>query len=161
MAQGDVKVFDDLISYLEDGDISFGDSWAYALVSDTFASISKSASSPALGSFTECSAGGNYPSGGVNLTLANTLTGGVRTMKLDTGVHSGGVISISQNASNPTDARCAIIYSKTASTPTGAAVWVTDLTEDGTTPADLSGIDLEDTLGSGGNPGDILKLTVN
>lgn len=161
MSKGDVKVFDALLTYYRGPVDLDSDQWAYALVSNTFASISKALASPALGSFTECAAGGNYPSGGVNLTLNNSETGGVHTMKLNTGVHSGGKISIAQNASNPTNARCAIIYSKTASSPTGAAVWVTDLTEDGSTPADLSGIDLEDTLGSGGTPGDILKLTVN
>lgn len=157
MAKGDIKSFHDILPYYR-GTINFdSDQLAFALLSDTYASISQGASSPTLGSFTECSAGGNYSAGGVNLTLDNTETGGVHTIKLDTGVFVSGTITIDLDASNPTDARCGLFYSKTAS---DAAFAVVDLTDDGSTAVDLVGRDLEYTPDDSGTPGRITTFTV-
>lgn len=165
MAKGTLKVFNAFEEFRVDGvyDID-NDQWAMALLTNSVANLLPTETNPALGSTnaTECTPGGNYPAGGINLTILNTFTGGLKTFKLDTGVHSAGLITILADPANPTNAKTALIYSKPATSPVDAAAAYIDLTEDGgTTPIDLTGVDLEITFGTGGNPGEILKIPVS
>lgn len=161
MAKGDLLIFDQFLQYYRGVFDLDTDQWAMALLTDPVTSLLVSETDPALGSSNcnECSAGGNYPAGGINLTLNNSETGGVHTMKLNTSIHSGGLITIDQDASNPTNAKTALIYSKPATSPADAAACYIDLTEDGgSTAVDLTARPLEVTLGIDGTFGDILKV---
>lgn len=165
MAKGTLTVFDALWAYVEAAVFDFAaDQFAVAILSDPITSLLKTESNPALGSTNcnEVSAGGNYSAGGVNLTLANTDSGGTRTIKLDTGVHSSGVITIAQDAAGPTNCKTALVYDKDAVSPADAAICFIDLTEDdGTTPVDNSAVPIEITFGSGGNAGEIYVGTIS
>lgn len=165
MAKGTLKVFHAVNDYIEDQDIQWDvDQFAMAILSDSIVDLLPTETNPALGSTNcnEVSAGGNYAAGGVNLTLDNTDSGGVRTIKLNTTTHPSGLVTVLNDPANPTNAKTALVYDKDATTPTDAAVAYVDLTEDGgTTAVDMTGVDLEVTFGTGGNPGEILKFTVS
>ena len=159
MAKGDLLLFDAEPGYREDGVVSIdSDNWAIALLSDPVTALLVSESNPALGSANcnEVSPGGNYPSGGIDLTLNNSRANGIHKMVLDTGVHTSGIVSIAANAGNPTNVFTALLYSKTATSPADAAIGYIDLTENGgVTGIDLTGVTLNMTFGTGGNPGEI------
>lgn len=161
MAKGTLKVFDALIGYIEDQDIQWSDSFALALLSNPITSLLVTETNPALGSTncTEVAAGGNYTAGGVDLTLDNSLSGGVRTVKLNTTTHPSGLITISQDPAGPTNVKTALFYDKDATTPVDAAVAYIDLTENGgITAINNGGQDIEITFDGGGTPGVILTV---
>lgn len=164
MAKGTQKVFHAFIGYIENQQILFSHQWAVALLTNPVTSLLPTETNPALGSTncTEVSAGGNYPAGGINLTLNNSLTGGVRTMKLNTSIHAGGKITIAADPAGPTNAKTALVYDKDATSPVDAAAAYIDLTEDnGVTAVDNTAVQIEITFGTGGVLGDILKVSVN
>lgn len=164
MAKGDLTVFDAHWAHIEAGVFDFAaDQFAMAFLSDPITSLLKSETNPALGSANcnEVSAGGNYPAGGINLTLDNSNSGGTRTIKLNTGTHAGGVVSVAADPSGPTNVKTALIYDKDATSPADAAIAFIDLTEDdGVTAKDNSAVAIEVTFGQGGNPGEIYVGTI-
>ena len=100
MARGDLKTFD---YYPYNAGLKLynnsTDSFKYAIVTDTYASVLKTTVDPVLTSFTEVGAGGNYSAGG------NALAGVAWTI----GVVSAGVtaldftdVSMLKAAGNPT-----------------------------------------------------------
>jgi len=115
MAAGDVVYFDQWLVDVQEGvhDMET-DTFKVGLVTSTV-TPSTTTADPRWGaggstnlSTNEVTPGGNYSSGGI--TLANpsvTLSGGA-------GVFDGDDISVTQNGSNPTDARWAPIYNDTA-----------------------------------------------
>ena len=116
MALGDVTLFEefsDEISNVHDLD---ADTFKMALISD--ASPSLATATPNLSDFTECTPGGNYTSGG------NTLTTPTFTEAAGTATFDFDDLTISQNASNPTDARWGLVIN---STQANAAVGLVDL----------------------------------
>ena len=110
MAQGDIVVFDEAKAYMIDGGWAAADSIKMALV--TVATVPAAGDiTPALADYTEVAAGGNYTAGGEVLdTLANMTTEAAGTMTFD---DTGATVSWAQHASNPTNARYAIIYNGT------------------------------------------------
>jgi hypothetical protein len=162
MAKGTLLVFDATPGYLRDKDVDIASgSWKCALISDPVTSLLVSETGPALGStnINEVTAGGAYTAGGQALTLNNSDSGGVVTMKLNTTTHTGGKISWARTAGSPTNIKSAVIYDDNATTPVNAAICYIDLTEDGgTTAIDLSARDIEITFGTGGSAGDILNI---
>jgi len=115
MAQGDLTMFQDTLISMGEGGLE-----AIDFESDTFKmSLVKAATTPAAGDVVpaysggttnfngaaECTAGGNYTAGGA--ALANPVwseAAGVATFDVD------DPATWASNASNPTDARWAIIY---------------------------------------------------
>ena len=70
---------------------------------------------------TEVSAGGNYTAGGITLTCTDANSSGTLT------VSSATSISWAQDASNPTDARYAVLYKSTGTASTSPLVAYLDL----------------------------------
>lgn len=109
MAAGDLTVFNEAKGFLLDGGFEATDTLKVALV--TSATVpSASTASPTLSDFTEVTPGGNYSAGGTSigdLGTAVTVSGG--TMTFDSATNP----TWAQNASNPTNARYAIIYNDT------------------------------------------------
>lgn len=137
MARGDLKTFD---YYPYNAGLKLynnsTDSFKYAIVTDTYASISKAAVDPTLASFTDAPAGGNYTAGG------NALAGAAWTI----GTVAAGVtaldftdVSMLKSAGNPTTGRTVLIINSTAGNRCYHAI---DLTTDGTTAVDLVNNDL-------------------
>ncbi len=164
MAKGSLLVFDATPGYLRDKDIDLaGGTWKCALISNSIASLLVSETNPALGStnITQVSNGGGY-SDGIALTLDNSDSGGVVTMKLNTSTHTDGKISWTKAASSPEDIKTAVVYDDAATTPANAAVCYIDLTEDGgTTAVSLVAVDLDITFGSDTTAGNILTIATN
>jgi len=140
MAKGDVVRFDAAHGFRLAGTVDVdGGTWKLAILSVGVDVITKAESNPrfGLGNLTEVTPGGNYAAGGVALTLDNSNAAGVYTQKLNTGVHSSGQLVIAQHASNPTNARTAVLYEDTAASDEATHFW--DLTLDGgTTPVDMT-----------------------
>jgi len=153
MAKGDVVRFDAAHGFRLAGTVDVvASNWKIALLSVGVDVITKAESDPrrGLGNLTEVTPGGNYPAGGVLLTLANTNAAGVYTQKLNTGVHSSGQIVIAQHASNPTNAKTALLYDDDAPSNNATHFW--DLTLDGgTTAVDMTAgpLTLDFTTGPG------------
>lgn len=110
MAAGDITVFNEAKAFLIDGGFANTDNISLALI--TSATVPTAADvTPALGDYTEVTAGGNYTAGGEVLdTIANMVTQSGGTMTFD---DTGASVTWSQNASNPTNARYGIIYNST------------------------------------------------
>ena len=109
MAAGDLTVFNEAKGFLLDGGFEAADVIKVALVTSATAPTASTAS-PTLSDFTEVAAGGNYTAGGASigdLGTAVTVSGGTATFDSATNP------SWAQNASNPTNARYAIIYNDT------------------------------------------------
>ena len=162
MAQGATEVFEALAGYLRDKDIDLASgTWKCALLSDPITALVDSETAPALGSTNcnEVSAGGGYSAGGIALTMANTDTGGVVALKLNTGTHADGKISWTSGASSPTNIKSALVFDDAATTPVDAAAVFIDMTVDGgVTPISLVLANISITFGSGGNAGEIFKI---
>ena len=110
MAAGDVTVFDEAKAYMIDGGWASADDIRVALITATTAPTAADAT-PALLDYTECTAGGNYvavtaTTGELLDSLANCVTEAAGTMTFD---DTGATVSWAQHASNPTDARYALI----------------------------------------------------
>ena len=163
MTQGTAEAFEAFSGYLRDKDVDIaGGTWKVALLTDPITALVDSETNPALGSTncTEVSAGGGYTAKGIALTLDNSDSGGVVTMKLNTTTHTGGKITWTAAAGSPVNIKSAIVYDDAATSPTDAAVWFADLTVDGgTTAISLVGADVEITFGSGAAAGDIMTIT--
>jgi len=114
MAAGDITIFDqfgvDKGNKIHDLD---GDTYKFALIDSTLAPTDADAA-PHFGgtgttdeSTNEVTPGGNYSAGGVTLTTVSYANAaGVVSWKADK-------VTIAQNASNPTNARYAVIYNST------------------------------------------------
>ena len=114
MAAGDITIFDqfgvDLGNKIMDLD---GDTYNFALIDSTLAPVDTDAAPHFGGTGTtneatnEVTPGGNYSAGGPAMTTVSYANAaGVVSWKADK-------ISIAQHASNPTNARYAIIYNST------------------------------------------------
>jgi len=165
MAQGSHTVFHATAGYLRDKDVDIaGGTWKAALLTNPITSLLNSETNPALGSTnaTEVTQGGGYTTKGIALTMANTDTGGVVTLKLNTSTHPSGKITWTSSASgDPDDIKSMIVYDDAATSPTDAAVIFFDMTADGgTTAISLLAGDVSFTFGSGGVAGAILTVTV-
>lgn len=109
MAAGDLVVFNEARGFLIDGGFESTDTLKCALVTSATAPTASTAS-PTLSDFTEVAAGGNYTAGGTSLGdlgTAVTTSGGTATFDSSTNP------SWAQHASNPTNARYAIVYNDT------------------------------------------------
>jgi len=112
MAAGDFTLFEEFsatISNLHDLD---SDTIKLALITSATAPTAADAT-PALADYTECSAGGNYVAGGTDMNATFTEASGTATF-------DGDNITWSKNASNPTDARYALVHDTTT---VGAIGW--------------------------------------
>ena len=112
MAAGDTTVFEEARAYMFDGDWGSTDTIKCALVTATPTPTVSDAvpgmNAGATTTYTEVTAGGNYVAGGETLdTWGNMVTEAGGTMTFD---DTGASISWAQHASNPTDARYAVIY---------------------------------------------------
>ena len=145
MARGDLKTFD---YYPYNAGLKLynnsTDSFKYAIVTDTYASVLKTAVDPVLADFTDVGTGGNYTAGG------NALAGVAWTI----GVVAAGVtgldftdVSLSKAAGNPTTGKTLLILNSTATSRCYHAI---DLTTDGTTAVDLVNNDLTVTFNANG-----------
>lgn len=165
MAQGDITVFDALAGYLRDKDIDFASvTWAAVLLTDPITALLRTETNPALGStnMNEVTPGGGYSANGIALTMDNTDTGGVVTLKLNTTTHVSGKITWVASASSPTDIKTLGIVDLAATTPADAAVCAYDMTADGgTTAISLVAGDISFTFGTGGVAGAIFTITVS
>ena len=140
MAAGDISVFDEAKAYMIDGGWEAADTIKLALLTATTAPTDAD-TTPALGDYTQVTAGGNYVAGGETLdTLGNMVTEASGTMTFD---DTGASVTWSQNGSNPTDARYGLIYNDTQADQ--AIAWI-DL---GST-IDLSAGDLTITWNASG-----------
>ena len=165
MAQGDVTLFYAAIDYVFDRkvDVASG-SWAVLLLTDSIATISAAEAAPAIGTYTECSAGGGYTTGGIAITLDPSKAvsnSGVYTLKVNTTSHPGGLFTWTAGAGSPEDIKTALVIDGAATSPVDAAWEAIDMTADGgTTPVSLVADNVTITFGSGGAAGDLSTATV-
>ena len=109
MAQGDLKTFDYYPFNAGKGLYNnVTDSFKYAFITDAFSTVSKATVDPALASFTEVGAGGNYTLGG------NALTGNAWTIAAGVTKLDFTDISLTKLASSPTTAKTLLIINSTA-----------------------------------------------
>lgn len=142
MARGDQKAFYDYPRKAGLGNYNNStNTFKVALLTDTYASVSQTLTDPVLTSFTEVTPGGNYSAGGITLTTVTWTRAGAVT-KLD-----ADDVSLLKDASNPANARTALVYNDTVS---DNAYSVVDLTTDGSTPLDLVNNDLNITWNASG-----------
>lgn len=110
MAAGDISVFDEAKAYMIDGGWEAADTIKLALLTSATAPTDAD-TTPALGDYTQVTAGGNYVAGGETLdTLGNMVTEASGTMTFD---DTGASVTWSQDGSNPTNARYGLIYNDT------------------------------------------------
>ena len=109
MAAGDLTVFEEAKAFMLDGGWGTTDDIKCALITSATAPTAADAT-PALGDYTQVTAGGNYTAGGTSLgQWANLITEAGGTVTFDSATNP----SWAQNASNPTNARYAIVYNDT------------------------------------------------
>lgn len=109
MAAGDLTVFEEAKAFMLDGGWGTTDDIKCALITSATTPTAADAT-PALGDYTQVSAGGNYSAGGTSLgQWANLITEAGGTVTFDSATNP----SWAQNASNPTNARYAIVYNDT------------------------------------------------
>ena len=110
MAAGDLVVFDEAKAYMLDGDFASTDTIKLALVTTAVTPTASDAvpgiNAGATTTYTSCTPGGTYALETLD-TIAAMVTEAAGTMTFD---DTGASVSWAQNASNPTDARWAIIY---------------------------------------------------
>jgi hypothetical protein len=109
MAAGDLTVFEEAKAYMLDGGWGTTDDIKCALI--TVATVPTAAdATPALGDYTQVTAGGNYTAGGTSLGQWSTLiTEAGGTVTFDSATNP----TWAQNAGNPTNARYAVVYNDT------------------------------------------------
>lgn len=105
------------------------DTIAWAIVTDTYASIDANAATLNMSNLTVVASAGAYTSG-TSIANKTWTQSGARS------VLDGDDISIAANASNPITGRCMAFYNDTSATDD--VIGVTDLTTDGTTAVDLT-----------------------
>ena len=141
MAAGDSKLFNEYVLKERQGTYAQADVWSLAFISNTYASVSADAATPNLASVTVTS-GGNVAA---SYTLASAAyTRATNVIKFD----ATDIGTITKNASNPTDVRCAVAYNNTSAADD--LVQIYDLTTDGTTALDLVNNDFVFAFGTGG-----------
>ena len=141
MAQGDIVVFEEAKAYMIDGGWEAADVIKLALLTSATGPTAADAT-PALGDYTEVTAGGNYAAGGDTLdTLTNMVTEAGGTMTFD---DTGATVQWLQNAGNPTNARWGLIYNDTDAGD--AAIAYLDLSAD----VDMTAGDLTITWNASG-----------
>ena len=149
MAQGTITVFDEFLPRANYSSAAADTTNGVSLDADTFkimlssvaiASIPASQATPDSADFTEVT-GTNYTAGGEAATITVSEVGGTLTIAL-----GANVSWTSPGAGGPADIRTAILYS-TTHIGTSDAVFVMDMTTDGTTPLDLDNGDI--TINSG------------
>jgi hypothetical protein len=141
MAAGDSKIFNEYVLNERRGDYAEADVWSLAFVSDTYASVSADLATPNLASVTVTS-GGNVAA---SYTLASAAyTRATNVIKFD----ATDIGTITKNASNPADVRCAVVYNNTSAADD--LVQIYDMTTDGSTALDLVNNDFVFAFGSGG-----------
>ena len=141
MAQGDSKLYRDAVLKLNEGAYAESDTWTLTFVSDTYASLNADATNPVLANVTPVS-GGNVNA--VNNLSGFTITRSGATITAD----ATDLATITQNASNPTTVRSAVLYNNTSASDDLIQAW--DLTTDGTTALDLVNNDFTFTFGASG-----------
>lgn len=110
MATGDITVFNEAKAYMIDGGWESADTIKLALLTSAVTPAAGD-TTPALGDYTQVTAGGNYTAGGDTLdTLGNMVTQSAGTMTFD---DTGASVTWAQNASNPTNARWGLVYNDT------------------------------------------------
>lgn len=139
MAAGDSKLFNDFVLKDREGAYADTDTYQIVFLSDTYASVNTDLTNPTKASFTVTS-GGNVAA---SYTLSVTINRSGATTTFD----ATDLPTISKNASNPADLRCALLIDNTV---TDDAIQVWDMTTDGTTPLDLVNNDFSFTFGAGG-----------
>ena len=163
MAAGDAEVFEAFAGYLRDKDVDIaGGTWKVALVTEPITTLVDSQAAPALAgtNVTEVTAGGGYTAKGIALTMANTDTGGVVTLKLNTGTHTDGKITWTAQAGSPTDIKTAVVFDDAATSPVDACIAFIDMTPDGgTSPISLVAGDVTITFNHGSVTGAITTIT--
>lgn len=140
MAQGDTKLFNDFVLKDRQGVYALANDWQIVFLSDTYASVNSDLTNPTSATFTVTSGGNvaaSYPLTGESITRSGVLT----TFDAD------DIGTISKNASNPDDVRCALLINASV---TNDAIQVWDMTSDGTTPLDLVNNDFTFNFGAGG-----------
>ena len=145
MAQGDLKTFD-YYPYRAGLKLynNSTDSFKYAIVTDTYATVNKATVNPDLTDFTEVAAGGNYTAGGNALTgvtwAIGTVAAGITSLDFTD-------ISLLKDASNPITGKTMLLNNSTAGDHCYHAI---DLTSDGSTAVDLVNNDLTVTFNANG-----------
>ncbi len=141
MAAGDSKIFNEYVLNERKGVYAEADVWSLAFVSNTYASISADLATPTISSVTVTS-GGNVAA---SYTLASAAyTRATNVIKFD----ATDIATITKNASNPADVRCAVVYNNTSAADD--LVQIYDMTSDGSTALDLVNNDFVFAFGSGG-----------
>lgn len=117
MAQGSLKTFDYVAFNAGKGLYNHStNTFKYALITDAYSTVSKATVEPALSSFTEAPAGGNYTAGG-NALLGNAWTIAAGVSKLDF-----TDISLLKQAGSPTTAKTLLIINSTVGNDCYAAI---------------------------------------
>jgi len=108
MAQGDFTIFNKAKLAMLKGVHDFDtDNFKVAFITSTPVVAQ---ASPTLSDYTECTAGGNYSSGGFAMTAATTVeSGGTATVDFTSN------ISMVKHASNPTNVYAALVYNTSKS----------------------------------------------
>lgn len=121
MAAGDLIFFEESKLYKENGTINLdADVFKCALITNAVVPTAADAT-PALGDYTEVTAGGSYTAGGITVTLAQSEAGGTVTLDITTNP------SWTKLAGSPTNCYYALVYSDTATSPVDAALCAVDL----------------------------------
>jgi hypothetical protein len=155
MAAGEMKLFEVLAlnSFKKYHDFSATDTFSVILASDATGTVETTAT-PDRTDFTECTQGGGYTTGGIELAAPVwSDTSGVATLD-----HNAGeaFITWTAAASSPTDIRTALLVNDNAAA-VDDCIAIIDMTQDGTTPVSLIAGDVKITWGASG----ILTVTVN
>ena len=108
MAQGDFTLFQEVAAACSNSMDFDADLLKLALVTSAVTPAAGDVT-PALADYTEVATGGNYAAGGTDVVATFTETGGLATL-------NGTDVTWLQHASNPTDARWAILYDDTTGT---------------------------------------------
>lgn len=142
MALGDTKTFSYYAYLAGEGTYTNStDVFKAALITDSYATVDANAANPALTSFTEATAGGNYTAGGLTITATHSFSAGTTTLDF-------ADFSMLKAAGNPTNAKSLLIINSTAG---GDAYQVIDITSDGgTTAPNLVNNDLNVTINASG-----------
>lgn len=112
MAAGDYHTFYEAKAFLIDGGFESADDVKVALVTSA-TTPTQSTATPTLSDFTEVTAGGNYTAGGISIgSLGSLITQSSGLVTADSATNP----SWAQHASNPTNARWAIVYNDTDAT---------------------------------------------
>lgn len=109
MAQGDLRVFNEALAYLQDGGFEPTDDIKVAILDNTVTPAIDDVA-PDLGDYTEVGTAGTYVAGGISIgNLGDAVSESGGTMKFDSATNP----SWAQDASNDVDAWWALVYNVT------------------------------------------------